>query len=115
MTAMVLNISIALTPLQKIVHVWKTGEYKLIPVFFNMVLIVCATCWVIYSIILNYVEVLVPQLVIIAICIMAVSLYYLLKCRSEAKDKGEEKSVVTPNKNELVQHFSGLTLPIIRF
>jgi len=92
-TAMVVNIAIAFSPMQKLPYVFKTGDYTVIPVFMNYVVILSSCIWGLYAVLLNNVPLLVPQIAIVAICSITQTVYYVFQYKAS---KAPKKAAAEP-------------------
>ncbi len=100
MTAMIVNIGIAFSPMQKIPYVFKTGDYTVIPVFMNFVVILSSCIWGFYAVLLKNVPLLVPQIVIVAICLVTQGIYYVFKWKADKLPKSKTEPAAVPAESD---------------
>ncbi len=102
MTAMVVNIMIAFTPMQKLPVVFKSGDYTIIPVAVNLIVMFSSVVWGGYAILLHNLPLLVPQVVIIALCLITMGVYcfFRYKGRKAAESKDETRDEKAADKTK---------------
>ena len=91
-SAMIVNIAIAFSPMQKLSYVFKTGDYAVLPLCMNTVVMLSSFIWGFYAILINNIPLLVPQIAIIAICLITMGVYYAFKLKGGKVSKTEDKS-----------------------
>ena len=92
--AMVFNVLMYASPGEKMITVFRTGNYKLIPIWSTLGGIACSACWMIYGIYLMDWNQIIPNGlgVLFSIFQVIVFLFYKLKNGNEVKE--EESSEV---------------------
>jgi solute carrier family 50 protein (sugar transporter) len=92
--AMVFNVLMYASPGEKMITVFRTGNYKLIPIWSTLGGIACSACWMIYGIYLVDWNQIIPNAlgVLFSIFQVIVFLFYKLKNGNEVKE--EESSEV---------------------
>ena len=86
--AMVFNVLMYASPGEKMITVFKTGNYKLIPIWSTIGGTACSACWMIYGIYLVDWNQIIPNAlgVIFSIIQIIVFLFYKLKNGNEVKE-----------------------------
>jgi solute carrier family 50 protein (sugar transporter) len=86
--AMVFNVLMYASPGEKMITVFKTGNYKLIPIWSTLGGTACSACWMIYGIYLVDWNQIIPNAlgVIFSIIQIIVFLFYKLKNGNEVKE-----------------------------
>ena len=86
--AMVFNVLMYASPGEKMITVFKTGNYKLIPIWSTLGGTACSACWMIYGIYLVDWNQIIPNGlgVLFSIFQVIVFLFYKLKNGNEVKD-----------------------------
>ena len=86
--AMVFNVLMYASPGEKMITVFKTGNYKLIPIWSTLGGTACSACWMIYGIYLVDWNLIIPNAlgVIFSIIQIIVFLFYKLKNGNEVKE-----------------------------
>jgi solute carrier family 50 protein (sugar transporter) len=86
--AMVFNVLMYASPGEKMITVFRTGNYKLIPIWSTLGGIACSACWMIYGIYLMDWNQIIPNGlgVLFSIFQVIVFLFYKLKNGNEVKD-----------------------------
>ena len=87
--AMVFNVLMYASPGEKMITVFKTGNYKLIPIWSTLGGTACSACWMIYGIYLVDWNQIIPNAlgVIFSIIQIIVFLFYKLKNGNEVKEE----------------------------
>ena len=87
--AMVFNVLMYASPGEKMITVFRTGNYKLIPIWSTLGGIACSACWMIYGIYLVDWNQIIPNAlgVIFSIIQIIVFLFYKLKNGNEVKEE----------------------------
>jgi len=73
--------------MQKMLYVFKTGDYTVIPVFINFVVMTSSLIWGLFAVLLHNVPLLVPQIAIVGICMITTVIYYVFKFKASKKAK----------------------------
>lgn len=89
----VFNILMYAAPGEKIVRVFKTGNYDLIPIVSSFSGLACSTCWFIYGVYIWDMTVMIPNVLGIMFAILQIIVYihFVLKEKSQNKNLGDVK------------------------
>jgi len=98
-TAMVINIFLAVTPLQKFFDIIASHNATLIPIELNIVMIICSTCWLIYAIVFSNIPLLIPQVLVIVLSLINVAIYIVFRIKYGIP-KEEEKAAEPISQND---------------
>ena len=93
--AMVFNVLMYASPGEKMITVFRTGNYKLIPIWSTLGGIACSACWMIYGIYLMDWNQIIPNGlgVLFSIFQVIVFLFYKLKNGNEVKEEESSSEV----------------------
>ena len=90
--ASITNVLMYAAPGEKIITVFKTGNYKLIPIWSNIAGIACSGCWLIYGIYLIDWNIMVPNGLGLIFSIFQIVIFILYKKKKgEGKEKDDEE------------------------
>ena len=79
--AMVFNILMYAAPGEKIFQVFKTKQYKLIPIFSTIGGLSCSLCWLIYALYLLDINMIIPNALGLFFAILQIIVYLIFYCK----------------------------------
>lgn len=93
---MIFNVLMYAAPLEKIVRVFRTSNYKLIPIFSSIGGALCSLCWLVYGIVINNLNTYIPNALGLFFAILQIVLYiiYYVKVKNEAEEFAKDDDVI---------------------
>ena len=79
--AMIFNILMYAAPGEKIFQVFKTKQYKLIPIFSTIGGLSCSLCWLIYALYLLDINMIIPNALGLFFAILQIIVYLIFYCK----------------------------------
>jgi solute carrier family 50 protein (sugar transporter) len=84
--AMVFNILMYAAPGEKIFQVFKTKQYKLIPIFSTIGGLSCSLCWLIYALYLLDINMIIPNALGLFFAILQIIVYLIFYCKKKKEE-----------------------------
>eukprot|EP00830_Metopus_es_P020875 TRINITY_DN846_c0_g3_i1.p1 TRINITY_DN846_c0_g3~~TRINITY_DN846_c0_g3_i1.p1 ORF type:complete len:271 (-),score=24.61 TRINITY_DN846_c0_g3_i1:123-935(-) len=97
--ATIFCISSVVTTLQKIFYICKDYHYFLLPVQVSFAMFASALCWLIYGIVKDYFELIIPNAVMSSLSVVSISVYFIYKRLYLKKQELEKKTTEENNDN----------------
>lgn len=102
--ALAMKIIMYAAPCEKLIKVFQNKNYQLIPIFSSIGIVASSIGWVVYSLCVNDINVLIPNLTGIGFGLFQITIYLIFYCRKENniknKKKDKNKSIKKKKKEE---------------
>ena len=89
--AMVFNVLMYAAPGEKIITVFRTGDVSLIPIWSTIGGTACSSCWLIYGIYQNDLNLIIPNLLGVLASIVQIVVYLIFRGKSINKNENQEQ------------------------
>jgi solute carrier family 50 protein (sugar transporter) len=84
--AMIFNILMYAAPGEKIFQVFKTKQYKLIPIFSTIGGLSCSLCWLIFAIYKMDINMIIPNGLGLLFAILQIIVYLIFYCKKKKEE-----------------------------